>query len=80
LVIKSDSDVRSRVALAHAVMMGASPEDVHWDIRAKKVHERPDAKVEVLFADGSVESADLVVGADGVWSVVREAIFGDNIC
>lgn len=30
----------------------------------------------VTFENGEVEEADLVVGADGVRSVVREALFG----
>ena len=33
---------------------------------------------EVLFADGSRESADVVVGADGIHSVVRESLFGSE--
>lgn len=32
----------------------------------------------VKFADGGEEDADLVIGADGVRSVVKKAIFGDD--
>lgn len=35
-------------------------------------------KPSVTLDDGSIEEADLVVGADGVWSVVRQAIFGEG--
>ena len=67
-----------RAVVHDAVMMDVPPKDVHWNMRVKKVHEKPDGKVEVVFEDGSVESADLVIGADGVRSVAREAIFGDK--
>jgi salicylate hydroxylase len=32
----------------------------------------------ICFADGSWEAADLVVGADGIHSVVRQALFGEE--
>lgn len=30
------------------------------------------------FEDGSTDQADLIVGADGLWSVVRSSLFGDE--
>jgi 2-polyprenyl-6-methoxyphenol hydroxylase-like FAD-dependent oxidoreductase len=37
-----------------------------------------DAEVKVMFDDGSVEEADIVVGGDGVRSVIRAAVVGDG--
>jgi salicylate hydroxylase len=37
-----------------------------------------DDRPEVVFADGSRVAADVVVGADGIHSVVRQALFGDE--
>src|SRR5690606_21067645 len=38
--------------------------------------EQADGKVRVEFADGSVETVDALVGADGIHSVVRTAMLG----
>jgi 2-polyprenyl-6-methoxyphenol hydroxylase-like FAD-dependent oxidoreductase len=43
-----------------------------------EVREGEDRRPGVAFEDGSVESADLVVGADGVRSVVKKGIFGET--
>lgn len=40
----------------------------------KHVHPRPDG-VTLEFADGSRADGDMVIGADGIWSRVREEIF-----
>ena len=37
-----------------------------------------DGPAEIRFADGLAEAADLVVGADGIHSAVRQALFGDE--
>lgn len=39
-----------------------------------------DTDMEVVFADGTAESFDVVVGADGVHSRTRELIFGPEAC
>ncbi|KAF2801699.1 FAD/NAD(P)-binding domain-containing protein [Mytilinidion resinicola] len=50
-------------------------------IRYKKVVEvdqGEDGRPAVKFGDGEVEEADLVVGADGVRSVVKKGVFGEG--
>ena len=50
------------------------PEDV---VVGKKVIEvrTDDARPRLVFSDREEESTDLVIGADGIWSTVRRAIF-----
>ena len=40
--------------------------------------EHHDGPAKIRFADGSSAAADLVVGADGIHSAVRQALFGDE--
>jgi 2-polyprenyl-6-methoxyphenol hydroxylase-like FAD-dependent oxidoreductase len=66
-----------RAVVHDAVLMGVPDGDVEWRKKALRVSETKHG-VEVEFEDGTVEEGDLVIGADGVKSVVREAIFGDK--
>lgn len=50
---------------------------LHLGCRLANLVDERDA-VRLEFADGRVEHADLVVGADGVRSVVRQSITGEN--
>ncbi|WP_031072806.1 FAD-dependent oxidoreductase [Streptomyces sp. NRRL WC-3742] len=47
---------------------------VQWDRAVTGVIPLPDGTCRLLFADGSAEDFDLVVGADGAWSRVRPAL------
>jgi 2-polyprenyl-6-methoxyphenol hydroxylase-like FAD-dependent oxidoreductase len=53
-------------------------EDVIQYRRVAGVETGNTGKPVVSFADGSTEEAELVIGADGVKSTVRKAIFGDK--
>ncbi len=55
------------VDAAH-VVTGTRCESVDWSA------ERP----VVTFEDGTADSADLVVGADGIWSKVRASLWGEE--
>ncbi|KAI0401463.1 FAD/NAD(P)-binding domain-containing protein [Xylaria palmicola] len=48
---------------------------IQWNKRLQRVEEEGE-RVTVHFADGSSASGDILVGADGVNSVVRESILG----
>jgi 2-polyprenyl-6-methoxyphenol hydroxylase-like FAD-dependent oxidoreductase len=65
--------------MVHEALLREVPQSaVHWGRNVEKVVEATDGGVEVQFADGSVEHADLVIGADGLKSTVRKSILGDE--
>nr|AGK29866.1 FAD-binding protein [Volvariella volvacea] len=62
-------------AAVHEALLQDIPSGVAvWGARVKDIRENEEG-VEIEFEDGSVENVDLVVGADGVRSVIRECIF-----
>jgi 2-polyprenyl-6-methoxyphenol hydroxylase-like FAD-dependent oxidoreductase len=65
-----------RVALLQALAERLQGEGVHLARRCVGVEETG-AGVELRFADGSAAAADVVVGSDGVHSVVRPHVAGD---
>ena len=64
-----------RVALLQALGERLGGEGLHLGRRCVGVEERPSG-VELRFADGSSAAADVVVGADGVHSVIRPHVAG----
>lgn len=61
------------------LLAGAVPPGVlRYGKKLEKVVDTGD-EVRLTFADGSVESADIVVGADGVNSVIRESLLGPEL-
>ncbi|HEY3734398.1 MAG TPA: FAD-dependent monooxygenase [Streptosporangiaceae bacterium] len=62
----------------HAVLAALLPADViRLGARCVAVADG-DGAAEIRFADGSAEAADVVVGADGIHSVVRQALVRDE--
>lgn len=60
----------------HRVLAAPIPASrVHLSARCVSIENNPHS-VTVNFADGAAEEFDVVVGADGIRSVVREALFG----
>ncbi|KAJ7056686.1 hypothetical protein C8F01DRAFT_1220946 [Mycena amicta] len=64
-----------RATVHDALVQELRPGDMTLGKKVKSVKENAKG-VEVALEDGTVEHADLVIGADGVRSVVRETIFG----
>ncbi|MER5783464.1 FAD-dependent monooxygenase [Streptomyces mobaraensis] len=66
-----------RSALQDALLAAADGIPVRFGARCTGVEQTPDGAV-VRFADGSAAEADAVVGADGIHSAVRDAVFGPD--
>ena len=66
-----------RSVVHEALLRDIPPEAVGWNKKVKSVRATHEG-VEIEFTDGTSDTADLVLGADGVRSVVRDAIFGDK--
>jgi salicylate hydroxylase len=62
----------------HSVLQQAVPANcIRLDARATGVLQHRDG-VTLSFADGSTAEADIVIGADGIRSAVRESLFGPD--
>lgn len=63
----------------HALMIEAIPDGVlAFGKRLAKVDDRGD-EVTLSFADGSTETADIVIGADGINSKIRDTLLGAEL-
>ncbi|MFV0243810.1 MAG: FAD-dependent monooxygenase [Qingshengfaniella sp.] len=66
-----------RADLLKALQNQLPADQIHLGMSAKSV-DLTDAGATVTFADGSTRSFDLVVGADGIHSAVRTALWGKD--
>lgn len=86
----SGLDVKGKVAPrygigSYAIHRGRLQQALLSEIESSKVYlnkrldrvEQTQSKVKVVFMDGSLAEADIVIGADGIKSAVRKSIFGD---
>lgn len=63
----------------HELLVNAVPAGVlQYGKKLEKVEDTGDT-VRLTFADGTIEFADIVVGADGVNSVIRESLLGPEL-
>jgi 2-polyprenyl-6-methoxyphenol hydroxylase-like FAD-dependent oxidoreductase len=64
-----------RIFQSHTIDSGA---DIRTGVTFTSLHDDGN-RVEVQFTDGESRAYDLVVGADGLYSQVREAVFGPEL-
>jgi salicylate hydroxylase len=78
-----DYQVKTKTHLIHRgdfieALVGVLPEGmVHLRHKLEKIEDRGDHSV-LTFANGTTVEADLVVGADGIKSTVRQQLFSDQ--
>ncbi len=66
-----------RADLIDALAGGLAPEVIHLGHRLVNLEERGDGAT-LSFANGVTVEADIVIGADGVRSVTRHALYGED--
>ena len=66
-----------RADLLDALASGLDRRLLHLDHRLVGLEERSDGVV-LIFANGARVEAEFVIGADGVRSVIRQALYGDD--
>ncbi len=66
-----------RADLLKALASAIDPKTVHLGHRVAAIEERGNS-VLLTFTNGAVVEADIVIAADGVRSVVRQALYGDD--
>ena len=66
-----------RADLLDALASSLDPASIHLGHRLASIEERG-ASVILSFANGATFEADLVIGADGVRSVIRRALYGED--
>lgn len=60
-----------RTQLRALLLDSLRPETIHWGCKIRSLRQQADGRYCVHDTDGPLGAFDLVVGADGTWSVVR---------
>ena len=66
-----------RKALHEILLQSVEPSSIKLSSKLTNLHETPKG-YEAEFENGERETYDFVIGADGIHSVVRKALFGDD--
>lgn len=64
-----------RDVLHEALLAEIDDENIKWDTKVVGIKELEQGGIVLEYADGTIETADLVIGADGVRSVVKDYLF-----
>ncbi|KAE8420689.1 monooxygenase [Aspergillus pseudocaelatus] len=67
-----------RSVLQQALLKAVDKEKLRLSSRLVEIHELPNKALSLQFQDGHADEADLLIGADGVRSVVRQFSFPDH--
>ena len=73
--------VNMRRAMLNEMLVGrawSSSVEVHFDKRLARIEDRADRPIVAHFTDGSSAEGDLLIGADGVHSAVRQHVVPDG--
>ena len=69
--------VALRPVLLAALAKCVAPTSIHTNARATKIERLPD-RIRLYLASGKTEDADLLIAADGLYSVVRPLVVGPD--
>lgn len=67
-----------RAAFLRELLAGVPQERLHAGKKLDKVDQEGDGPITLSFTDGTTHECDILVGADGIHSVVRKLILGND--
>lgn len=73
-----DSDFSSSPVFLDAILPLLNPDIAHFNKRCVSVEKTESGRHLLRFSDGAIHEADLVIGADGIKSMIRATVLGEN--
>ena len=67
-----------RAHFLNELVKSVPSERAHFNKRIDQIQDKEDGPVKIHFKDGTTATADVVIGADGVHSVVRAHLLGEE--
>lgn len=67
-----------RAAFLKELLAGTPEGQMHASRKLQSVDKKPDGSLTLQFEDGSAHDCDVLIGADGIHSVVRKLILGES--